>query len=131
MSPLVLDRAALKTAARAAIVITGVFAFADKAIGNPTTALFGSTSAFDNQMDFDNQYASAFSNSGVTNSFSTDDTNVLDAIGWNLAGSSTPSAPTGVSVTSVTVNSPCGVGRGAPPSGGQVLGPDLAISLVL
>jgi uncharacterized membrane protein YccC len=39
-SLLVLDRAALRSAARAAIVITGVFAFADKVIGNPSTALF-------------------------------------------------------------------------------------------
>lgn len=44
----------------------------------------------------------AFSNSGVLNSFSTDDTNLLDAIGWNLAGSSKPSTPTGVSVTAIT-----------------------------
>jgi uncharacterized membrane protein YccC len=36
----VVDRAALKSALRAAIVIAGVFAFADKVIGNPSTALF-------------------------------------------------------------------------------------------
>jgi uncharacterized membrane protein YccC len=46
VSLLVVDRAALKSAARAAIVITGVFAFADKVIGNPTTALFGAFGSF-------------------------------------------------------------------------------------
>ena len=35
-----LDRDALKSAVRAAIVTTVVFAFADKVIGNPSTALF-------------------------------------------------------------------------------------------
>jgi uncharacterized membrane protein YccC len=39
-SRIVVDRPALKSAARAAIVIAGVFAFADKVIGNPSTALF-------------------------------------------------------------------------------------------
>jgi uncharacterized membrane protein YccC len=42
----VLDRAALKSAARAAIVITAVFACADKAIGNSTTALFAAFGSF-------------------------------------------------------------------------------------
>jgi uncharacterized membrane protein YccC len=41
----VVDRAALKSAARAAIVITGVFAFADKVIGNPSMALFAAFGA--------------------------------------------------------------------------------------
>jgi hypothetical protein len=54
----------------------------------------------------------AFSNSGVINSFSADDTNVLDAIGWNLAGSSKPSTPTGVSVTAIT-SSPSGAALSA------------------
>jgi uncharacterized membrane protein YccC len=36
----VVDRAALKSAVRAALVITGVFAFADKVIGDPSMALF-------------------------------------------------------------------------------------------
>src|ERR1700727_2799516 len=40
------DRAAVKSAARAAIVITVVFAFADKVIGNPTTALFATFGSF-------------------------------------------------------------------------------------
>jgi uncharacterized membrane protein YccC len=39
-SRFVVDRAALKSALRAAIVIAGVFAFADKVIGNPSMALF-------------------------------------------------------------------------------------------
>jgi uncharacterized membrane protein YccC len=42
----VVDRQALKSAARASIVATAVFAFADKVIGNPTTALFGSFGSF-------------------------------------------------------------------------------------
>jgi uncharacterized membrane protein YccC len=46
MSYTSLDREALKSAARAAIVIAGVFAFADKVIGNPTTALFGAFGSF-------------------------------------------------------------------------------------
>jgi uncharacterized membrane protein YccC len=46
VSSLVVDRAALKSAARAAIVITGVFAIADKVIGNPTTALFAAFGSF-------------------------------------------------------------------------------------
>jgi uncharacterized membrane protein YccC len=46
VSSLMVDRAALKSAARAAIVITAVFAFADKVIGNPTTALFGAFGGF-------------------------------------------------------------------------------------
>jgi hypothetical protein len=54
----------------------------------------------------------AFSNSGVINSLSTGDTNVLDTIGWNLAGASTPSAPTGVSVTAIT-SSPSGAALAA------------------
>ncbi|HEX3977582.1 MAG TPA: FUSC family protein [Solirubrobacteraceae bacterium] len=41
----VVDRPALKSAARAAIVITGVFAFADKVIGNPSMALFAAFGA--------------------------------------------------------------------------------------
>jgi uncharacterized membrane protein YccC len=45
-SLLVVDRTALRRAARAAIVITGVFAFADKVIGNPTTALFAAFGSF-------------------------------------------------------------------------------------
>jgi hypothetical protein len=43
---LTLNRAALESAARAAIVITGVFAFADKAIGNQTMALFAAFGSF-------------------------------------------------------------------------------------
>ena len=46
MSSLVVDRAAVKTAARAAIVIAGVFAFADKVIGNQSTALFAAFGSF-------------------------------------------------------------------------------------
>jgi uncharacterized membrane protein YccC len=42
----VLDRTALRRAARAAIVLPAVFAFADKVIGNPTTALFGAFGSF-------------------------------------------------------------------------------------
>jgi Fusaric acid resistance protein-like len=45
-SLVVVDRAALKSAARAAIVTTGVFAFADKVIGNPSMALFASIGSF-------------------------------------------------------------------------------------
>jgi hypothetical protein len=45
-SLLAVDRTALRRAARAAIVITGVFAFADKVIGNPTTALFAAFGSF-------------------------------------------------------------------------------------
>jgi len=41
-----LDRAALKSAARAAIVIPGVFAFADKVIGNQSMALFAAFGSF-------------------------------------------------------------------------------------
>jgi uncharacterized membrane protein YccC len=46
MSSPVVNWTALKGAARAAIVITGVFAFADKVIGNPTTALFAAFGSF-------------------------------------------------------------------------------------
>ena len=46
MSSLAVDRAALKSAARAAIVITGVFAIADKVIDNQTTALFAAFGSF-------------------------------------------------------------------------------------
>lgn len=46
MQPLGVDRAALKSAARAAIVITVVFAFADKVIGNLTTAPFATFGSF-------------------------------------------------------------------------------------
>jgi len=42
----VLDRTALRRAARAAIVVPAVFAFADKVIGNPTTALFAAFGSF-------------------------------------------------------------------------------------
>lgn len=42
----VVDRAALKSAARAAIVTAGVFAFADKVIGNQSTALLASIGSF-------------------------------------------------------------------------------------
>jgi uncharacterized membrane protein YccC len=42
----VVDRAALKSAARAAIVTAGMFAFADKVIGNQSTALFASIGSF-------------------------------------------------------------------------------------
>jgi hypothetical protein len=42
----VVDWAALKIAARAAIVTTGVFAFADKVIGNESTALFAAVGSF-------------------------------------------------------------------------------------
>jgi uncharacterized membrane protein YccC len=42
----VLDRTALRRAARAAIVLPAVFAFGDKVIGNPTTALFGAFGSF-------------------------------------------------------------------------------------
>jgi uncharacterized membrane protein YccC len=42
----VVDRAALKSAARAAIVTAGVFAFADKVIGNQSTALFAAIGSF-------------------------------------------------------------------------------------
>jgi uncharacterized membrane protein YccC len=45
VSSLVVDRAALRSAARAAIVITGVFAFADKVIGHPSMALFAAFGA--------------------------------------------------------------------------------------
>jgi hypothetical protein len=46
VSSLAVNRAALKSAARAAIVITCVLAFADKVIGNPTTALFATFGSF-------------------------------------------------------------------------------------
>ena len=46
MSSLVVDRPALESAARAAIVIAAVFAFADKVIGNQSTALFASFGSF-------------------------------------------------------------------------------------
>jgi len=42
----VLDRTALRRAGRAAIVLPAVFAFADKMIGHPTTALFGAFGSF-------------------------------------------------------------------------------------
>ncbi len=45
-SLVVLDRTALRRAARAAIVLPAVFAFADKVIGNPTTALFAAFGSF-------------------------------------------------------------------------------------
>ncbi len=45
-SPAVLDRTALRRAARAAIVLPAMFAFADKVIGNPTTALFAAFGSF-------------------------------------------------------------------------------------
>lgn len=40
------DRTALRRAARAAVVIPAVFAFADKVIGNPTTTLFAVVGSF-------------------------------------------------------------------------------------
>ncbi len=46
MSSLGVDRTALKSAARAAMVVPAVFAFADKVIGNPTTALFAAFGSF-------------------------------------------------------------------------------------
>ncbi len=45
-SLIVLDRTALRRAARAATVLPAVFAFADKVIGNPTTALFAAFGSF-------------------------------------------------------------------------------------
>jgi uncharacterized membrane protein YccC len=45
-SLVVLDRTALRRAGRAAIVLPAVFAFADKVIGNPTTALFAAFGSF-------------------------------------------------------------------------------------
>jgi uncharacterized membrane protein YccC len=42
----VLDRTALRRAARAAVVLTAMFAVGDKAIGNPTTALFAAFGSF-------------------------------------------------------------------------------------
>src|SRR5439155_24079539 len=45
-SPAVLDLAALKSAARAAIVIPALFAVADKAIGRPQTSLFAAFGSF-------------------------------------------------------------------------------------
>jgi uncharacterized membrane protein YccC len=45
-SLVVLHRTALRRAARAAIVLPAVFAFADKVIGNPTTALFAAFGSF-------------------------------------------------------------------------------------
>src|SRR5438034_581556 len=44
--PAVPDLAALKTAARAAIVIPAVFAFADKVIGQPQTSIFAAFGSF-------------------------------------------------------------------------------------
>jgi uncharacterized membrane protein YccC len=47
VSPLaVLDRTALRRAGRAAIVLPALFAFSDKVIGNPTTALFAAFGSF-------------------------------------------------------------------------------------
>ena len=45
-SLVVLDRTALRRAGRAAIVLPAVFAFVDKVIGNPTTALFAAFGSF-------------------------------------------------------------------------------------
>jgi uncharacterized membrane protein YccC len=45
-SPTVLDMAALKSAARAAIVMPAVFAFADKVIGQPQTSIFAAFGSF-------------------------------------------------------------------------------------
>ena len=46
LSSLVVDRTALRRAARAAIVLPAVFAIADEVIGNPTTALFAAFGSF-------------------------------------------------------------------------------------